>query len=278
MVLTSVNHSDGESLIRVARQPEKKPRAQESIRRRGNSFQVLVYSGLDPLTGRRLYLSESTTDEAEAKRILNKFRAQVDDQLNARTRALFRVAIEEWLKVHELEETTRDGYEMYARNYINPALGNEPVSKISARVLEQFYAELRRCRTRCDGRPAIDHREDGPHECRVVRHKRPPGRPPAGGYPDHDCEQTGCSIKECLPHKCRPLASATIAKIHFIMSGALSAAVRWDWISSNPADVARRRGSPLRSRNRRHLNRPGGSSPRPGNRIPIGEHWSGSSW
>jgi hypothetical protein len=45
---------------------------------------------------------------------------------------VFSVAIEEWLKVHELEETTREGYEMYARKYINPALGDEPISKISA--------------------------------------------------------------------------------------------------------------------------------------------------
>jgi hypothetical protein len=70
-------------------------------------LQVLVYAGVDPLTGQRLYLSESTTDEAEAQRILNKFRVQVDEQRNARTRGVFRVAIAEWLKVHELEETTR---------------------------------------------------------------------------------------------------------------------------------------------------------------------------
>ena len=68
---------------------------------------------------------------------------RVDEQRNAKTRALFRAAIAEWLKVHELEETTREGYEAYTRNYINPALGDEPVSKVSARVLEQFYAELR---------------------------------------------------------------------------------------------------------------------------------------
>jgi integrase len=36
-----------------------------------------MYAGIDPLTGKRFYLSESTTDEAEAKRLLNKFRAQV---------------------------------------------------------------------------------------------------------------------------------------------------------------------------------------------------------
>jgi hypothetical protein len=59
----------------------------------------------------RVYLDESTTDEAEARRILNVFRAQVDEQRNARTRALFRIAIEEWLNVHELEESIRRGYE-----------------------------------------------------------------------------------------------------------------------------------------------------------------------
>ncbi|HEX8760717.1 MAG TPA: hypothetical protein VF734_12260 [Pseudonocardiaceae bacterium] len=36
------------------------------IRRRGNSFQVLMYAGVDPLTGRELRLTESTSNEAEA--------------------------------------------------------------------------------------------------------------------------------------------------------------------------------------------------------------------
>lgn len=62
-------------------------REQGSIERRGNSLRVKVYAGLDPLTGRRLYLTESTTDEAEAQRILNRFRVLVDEQRNARTRA-----------------------------------------------------------------------------------------------------------------------------------------------------------------------------------------------
>jgi hypothetical protein len=188
------------------------------------------------------------------------------------------VAIEEWLKVHELGETTREGYEAYTRNYINPALGDEPVSKISARILEQFYAELRRCRTRCDGRPAIDHREDGPHECRVVRHKRRPGRPPAGGYPAHDCEEAGCVVTMCPPHTCRPLSNATISKLHFIIRGALPAAVRWDWISSNPAIVAKKPRRRYHSRSRRRPNRPGGLLPPRGNRIPTGARSSGWSW
>lgn len=68
------------------------------IRRRGNSFQVLMYAGVDPLTGRELRLTESTSDEAEAKRILNRFRAQVDAQQNARTKATLGAAIDAWLR------------------------------------------------------------------------------------------------------------------------------------------------------------------------------------
>jgi hypothetical protein len=36
------------------------------------------------------------------------------------------------------------------------------------------------------------------------------------------------------------LSNSTILKIHFVISGALAAAVRWDWIVSNPADVAKK--------------------------------------
>ena len=42
------------------------------IRKRGRSYQVIVFAGYDPLTGRELRLRESTTDEAEAKRILRR--------------------------------------------------------------------------------------------------------------------------------------------------------------------------------------------------------------
>jgi hypothetical protein len=57
-----------------------------------------MYAGVDPLTGRELRLTESTSDEAEAKRILNRFRAQVDAQQNARTKATLGVAIDAWLR------------------------------------------------------------------------------------------------------------------------------------------------------------------------------------
>lgn len=57
-----------------------------SIERRGNSFRVKVYAGLDPLTGRWLYLTDSSTDEREAERIRTRLQADVDARRNARTR------------------------------------------------------------------------------------------------------------------------------------------------------------------------------------------------
>jgi integrase len=74
-----------------------KGRPRGHIRRRGNSYQVLVYAGIDPITGRMFYLTESTTDRAEAERILNRMRAEVEAQQNARTRATLGTALDAWL-------------------------------------------------------------------------------------------------------------------------------------------------------------------------------------
>ena len=220
-----------------------KSRARGSIRRRGNSLQVLVYAGVDPLSGQRMYLSESTTDENEARRILSRLQAEVDEQRNAKTRAPLGVAMDEWLKVHDVEENTRQGYETYIRRYIRPALGDVSVGKITPKVLEGFYAELRRCRVRCDGSPRVDHRTERPHECRVVRHRRAPGRRPAGA-PPHDCAVAGCVVTECPPHRCRPLSASMIRQLHTAISATLAAAVRWEWIKSNPAGVVKKPRQP----------------------------------
>ncbi|HYZ08563.1 MAG TPA: hypothetical protein VE709_08255 [Pseudonocardiaceae bacterium] len=112
------------------------------IRKRGKSYQVLMYAGTDPLTGRELRLVESTTDEGEAHRILNRMRAEVEARENARTRATLGAALDKWLEVHEAEQSTLDGYRGYIRRSIEPALGDEAVGKITPQLLEEFYAQL----------------------------------------------------------------------------------------------------------------------------------------
>jgi integrase len=219
-------------------------RARGHIRKRGRSYQVLVYAGTDPVTGKWNYLTESTTNEKQAQKILRRLTAQVEEQRVAQTKATLGTAMDAWLKIHEVEANTLRGYEANARRYIKPALGEVPLGKVTAQVLEVFYAELRRCRARCGGRPMIDHWADGEHECRVVRHRNPVGRPPKGGHQNHDCTKMRCEVIECQPHLCRPLAASTIRDIHFTISATLAAAVRWEWIKSNPATVARKPRKP----------------------------------
>ena len=47
------------------------------------------------------------------------------------------------------------------RNYIRPLLGRLSIARIDGETLDSFYAELRRCRARCNRRPRIDHRTSG---------------------------------------------------------------------------------------------------------------------
>jgi integrase len=178
------------------------------------SLRIKVYAGIDPLNGRRHYLSETipagprAADEAEKARtrLLN----QVDEHRNPRTKATVNQLMDRYLDVLDVDVTTRRSYEGYIRNHIRPLLGKLAVGKLTGETIDSFYSTLRRCRAHCDGRPFIEHVVSGPHEC----------------------------TKKCRPHTCRPLASSSIRQVHFCLSGALKRAVRWRWISVNPLSQA----------------------------------------
>jgi len=197
--------------------PETRSRGR--IEERGKALRVVVYAGLDPVTGRRSYLRETIdgTDSAAWKKAENKLvelRAQILKQRNASSSVSLSYAIDEWLRTSDIEDSTRDGYLGYIDRVIKPTLGNMAVNKIGVRELESLYATLRRCRTRCDGKPFIaKHKIEGEHDC---------------------------VASKCEPHKCNPMAASTVRQIHSIISGVLGAALRWEWISSNPAKVAQR--------------------------------------
>jgi hypothetical protein len=73
---------------------------------------------------------------------------------------------------------------------IKPALGGVPLTTLTRKtteVVEQVYADLRRCRACCDGRVLIDHRTGG----------------------QHDCAATGCKPHQCLPH-----SPSTVGRVH----------------------------------------------------------------
>src|SRR5262249_54510266 len=188
------------------------------IERRGDSLRVVVYAGTDPVTGRRAYLRETIkgtgkSAEREAGKALTRLLAQVDAQQAASSSVNLGYALDEWMRTTELEDSTREGYRGYIDRTIRPALGSVAIRKVGARELEKLYSELRRCRTRCDDRPFVEHKEYGANDCKKAR---------------------------CKPHKCKPRAAPTVRQIHAIISGAMTAAARWGWIDSNPARIAAR--------------------------------------
>jgi integrase len=105
-----------------------------------------------------------------------------------------------------------------ADTFIIPALGDVKLTRLTQpgpSLIEKFYAELRRCRRRCNRKPFIEHRKG----C------------PSATDPDYQCD------KRCKPHACKPLGGSTLRHIHVVLNGALRSAVRWGWIGINPLDL-----------------------------------------
>jgi integrase len=79
--------------------------------------------------------------------------------------------------------------------------------RVSGEVLDSLYAQLRRCRQRCNGKAThVDHRTQVKHEF----------------------------DERCHPHECKPLAASTVRQLHWILSGAFDRAVRWNWVAVSP--------------------------------------------
>jgi integrase len=195
-------------------------RSRGTIRKHRGGYQVRVSAGTDPVTGERLRLQGTAPTVKEAEKLRTKLLGEADTFRSARTNASLGYLLDRWLPQHDIEEDTRESYESLIRVHIRPALGDLPLSMLvrkATETVEQFYGELRRCRERCDGRTLIDHKTEG----------------------EHDCAGSGCR-----PHVCRPLAAATVCRIHAVLSAACRAALRWGWIPFNPMDAVRQPSKP----------------------------------
>ena len=150
----------GASALKAMIRSRSDERQKARIEERAKTLRVVVYAGNDPVTGRRTYLRETIkgTDKAAYKRAekaLTKLLAQVDSQRSAPSTVSLSFALNEWMRTSEIADSTRHTYQSYIDRTINPALGDTAVNKISARMLEGFYTELRRCRSRWDGKPFV---------------------------------------------------------------------------------------------------------------------------
>src|SRR3981081_1444875 len=99
-------------------EPAATPRRRGNVSQRGNSLQVRVFAGVDPVTGKDVYLTASVqgTDKAaqrKADKALTRLMSQVDQQRAASSSVPFGYTINEWLRTAELEESTREMYRGY---------------------------------------------------------------------------------------------------------------------------------------------------------------------
>jgi integrase len=125
-----------------------------------------VYAGENLVTGKRVYRSETVqgTDLAAEKKpgkVLTRLLADVDAQRAPTSSASLAYLLGELLRRAEPADTTRRTCVGDIDRTTVPAIGSEPIDKLSARTSETPCSELRRCRTRCDGRPYIEkHKTD----------------------------------------------------------------------------------------------------------------------
>ncbi|WP_169786204.1 tyrosine-type recombinase/integrase [Streptomyces yerevanensis] len=177
-------------------------RQRGSIRQRNGVYEVRVYAGLDPLTKKRIYLTETAHDLTAAEKARTRLLSRVDEQRHPKTKITVGRAIDQWMAVARLEDDTRDRYEIAIRMHLRPAFGTVQASKLHPQAVEILYARLARCREQCEG-------------------KRKGKADPETG----------------TVHECRPLSNGYLRKLHYILRPALERAYRWDYISSNPMDL-----------------------------------------
>ncbi|MHA6796773.1 tyrosine-type recombinase/integrase [Pseudonocardia bannensis] len=94
-----------------------------------------VYAGVDRLSGRRHYLTETIPPgpraAADAEKVRTRLLNQVDEHRNPRTKATVDQLMDRYLEVLDVDVTTRKTYEGYIRNHVRPLLGKLPVGKLN---------------------------------------------------------------------------------------------------------------------------------------------------
>lgn len=112
-----------------------------------------------------MYLTGSAQTERDAVRLRDRLRTEVAQSRSSRTSGTLGHLLTEWLDQHPGEKETVDDYRFLAESFIVPALGDVRLTRLTQpgpSLIEKFYAELRRCRRRCDGKPFVEHRKGCP--------------------------------------------------------------------------------------------------------------------
>ena len=122
-----------------------------TIRRRRDGWQVIVYAGLDPLTGRQRQLTRQVNgSRRQAEKVEARLRTEVADGKHAGTRVkTLGELVDLWIERRAASDKpispdTVEDYRSLIAKKIKPALGGKRLHTVNTGVLDAFYDDLRR--------------------------------------------------------------------------------------------------------------------------------------
>jgi hypothetical protein len=119
------------------------------IKKRGNSWWVVVYAGRDPLTGKKRQKTGTARTRAEARqleaRLIREAGTGQHRAAGNKTVAELLDAWREWRpRKGEIAERTMLGYASLIEHKIIPALGELRLSRVDTATIDRFLAQLHR--------------------------------------------------------------------------------------------------------------------------------------
>jgi integrase len=206
-----------------------------TIRKRTKGWQVIVYAGLDPLTGKQRQITRQVNGSyRQAEKVEARLRTEVADGQHAGTRVkTLGELLDLWIERRAASDKpispdTVEDYRSLIAKKIKPALGGKRLHTINARVLDAFYDDLRRY-----GNAKAASRAKARAKAEAIASGEDPSRAAATAKPTASDQR---------------LSANRVRDVHVILSGALGMAARWGWIPFNPALMARPVGGKGKSR------------------------------
>src|SRR6266545_4225824 len=200
-----------------------------TIRKRRDGWQIIVYAGLDPLTGKQRQLTRQVNGSyRQAEKLEARLRTEVADGQHAGTRVkTLGELLDLWIERRAASDKpispdTVEDYRSLIAKKIKPALGGKRLHTINARVLDAFYDDLRRY-----GNAKAAPRARARAKAEAVARGENPSTAVATAQPSASDQR---------------LSANRVRDVHVILSGALGLAARWGWIPFNPALIARPAG------------------------------------
>ena len=126
-----------------------------SMRKRGDSWEMRVYAGTDPETGKRKWVSATTKGTRRAaQRELVEFAARVSYPRRMTSQATVANLLDDWYGAMSpnWSPTTARQTKSIIDCHLVPSLGDVQLQTLRTEDIDAFYGELRRCGGR-DGQP-----------------------------------------------------------------------------------------------------------------------------